>query len=547
MGSFERGIVNFLEPGYNALLDNSFCEGYYKFATATHVFPPAALEAQVESIVPMVGMPIDVVKFFIALCLSYPMGFALRLLPYGTPRHLFNFIGGVMMAQFCFGPGWAHLFSSSMVTYILVRFGGPLGGGFNFNLQLFYMIVCHLNRLINHFGEFVLDFTGPQMVATIKLTSVGYNYTDGVRGRSAEDKAKAITALETELKEVGAKLAKPADKEEEKALKATRREKGLLLARTKLCLDDMPSILEYLGFIYCFSGYVAGPAIEITQYLEAANGVHEAARPTPSGLVPALKNFTAGIVCLVIHLQLSARYPLVPDPTKGIQQERGIFSPEFLTFNVLERYVYIMVSVTAVRVRYYFAWKCGEGAYNAAGYGYQGVGKDGREDWTGCSNLDIIGMETAQTVTATSKAWNKKTQHWLENYTYKRVTGSRFKQQVMTYGVSAFWHGLEIGFYFFFLTCPLLDMAKNEMQAKIRPYFMQADGKTPKSIKFVYDGLSLFANQSLCNTITLPFLVMQLASSIEILNRIYFIPHIVIVSSIVLLKVLPTPSKRKLE
>jgi len=546
MGSFERSIVNILEPGYNALLDNAFCDGYMRLATATHVFPPRALEAQMEALVPMVGMPIDVVKFFLSLVLSYPMGFLLRRLPFGAPRHLFNFIGGALMAQFCFGPGWAHLFSSSMVTYLVVRFGGSLAGSFNFNLQLGYMIVCHLNRLINHFGEFVLDFTGPQMVATIKLTSFGYNYTDGERGRTPEARAKAIASLQEELKGIGAKLANPADsKDDEKQLKSARRQKSLQLARTQLCLDEMPSLLEYLGFVYCFSGYVAGPAIEITQYLDTHNGVHEAARPTPSGLVPALKSFGVGILCLVVHLQVSARFPLVPDPTKGINQDRGIFSSDFLAMGALERYVYLMVAIVAVRTRYYFAWKCGEGAYNAAGMGYQGTKKDGSEDWSGCSNLDIIGMEFAQNVTQTSKAWNQKTQHWLENYTYKRVQGSRFWQQVVTYAVSAFWHGLEIGFYFFFLTCPFLDAAKNEMNAKIRPYFMQADGKTPKAIKVVYDWGGWFVNQSLTNTITLPFLVMQLASSIEILHRIYFIPHLVILGSLVVLKVLPTPGAKK--
>ena len=171
MGDFERAIVDVLSPIYNGLLDNSVCHGYTQFAEATHVFPPLAVEAQMGEISGMVGMPIDVVKFFLSLCLSYPMGFAMRLLPFGTARHLGYFLGGVMMAQFCFGPGWAHLFMSSMITYFLVMFGGKNIAGFNFNIQLGYMIVCHLNRLINHFGEFILDFTGScQRSVTLTLS-----------------------------------------------------------------------------------------------------------------------------------------------------------------------------------------------------------------------------------------------------------------------------------------------------------------------------------------------------------------------------------------
>lgn len=544
MGSFERSIVDLLEPGYNALLDNAFCDGYMRLATATHVFPPKALELQVEALVSMVGLPDDVVKFFLSMVLSYPMGFLLRLLPFGAPRHLFNFIGGALMAQFCFGPGWAHLFSSSMITYLVVRFGGSLAGAFNFNLQLGYMILCHFNRLINHFGEFVLDFTGPQMLATIKLTSFGYNYTDGERGRTPEAKAKTIASLQQELKDIGEKLAKPAGKDEERQLKAARREKSLKLQRTRLCVDDVPSLLEYLGFVYCLSGYVAGPAIEITQYLDTHNGVHEASRPTPSGLVPALKNFVVGIICMVVHLQGSAWFPLA-DPTKGIHQDRGVFSADFIAMGAVGRYAYSMAAVIAVRARYYFAWKCGEGAYNAAGMGYRGTNKDGSEDWSGCASIDIVGIELAQNMTQTSKAWNQSSQHWLENYTYKRVRGSRGWQQLVTYAVSAFWHGLEVGFYFFFLTCPFLDAAKNEMNAKVRPYFMEEDGTTPKATKVIYDWGGWFVNQSLCNAMVMPFIVLHLEKSMELFHRIYFAPYIVILGSLVVLKVLPTPRAKK--
>jgi len=173
MGSFERSIVDFLAPGYNALLDNKLCHLYNDFAVATHVFPPTAVEVALTDLSANVGQPIDVVKFMLSLVLTYPLGFLLRRLPFGNARHICNFVGGVLIAQVCFGPGWAHLFTSSMVTYFIARFGGPDAGGFNFNIQLFYMILCHINRLINHFGEFILDFTGPQMVATIKLTSFG--------------------------------------------------------------------------------------------------------------------------------------------------------------------------------------------------------------------------------------------------------------------------------------------------------------------------------------------------------------------------------------
>ena len=62
------------------------------------------------------------------------------------------------------------------------RSGGANSASHNFNFQLLFMFGSHLNRLVNHFGEYVLDTTGPQMVATIKMSSFGYNLIDGVEG-----------------------------------------------------------------------------------------------------------------------------------------------------------------------------------------------------------------------------------------------------------------------------------------------------------------------------------------------------------------------------
>ena len=51
---------------------------------------------------------------------------------------------------------------------------------------------------------------------------------------------------------------------------------------------------------------------------------------------------------------------------------------------------------------------------------------------------DIIGFETAPNVSILSRSWNKRTQGWLERYTYHRTN----RDLGATYFVSALWHGL---------------------------------------------------------------------------------------------------------
>ena len=100
------------------------------------------------------------------------------------------------------------------------------------------------------------------------------------------------------------------------------------------------------------------------------------------------------------------------------------------------------------------------------GFGFEGYNKEGKPiGWKGVSNVDIIGFETAPNIQVLSRSWNKRTQGWLERYTYKRTGNSL----VATYFISALWHGLYPGFFIFFMSVPLVTNIEREMKAKINP------------------------------------------------------------------------------
>jgi lysophospholipid acyltransferase len=75
-----------------------------------------------------------------------------------------------------------------------------------------------------------LDFTGVQMILTIKLTSIGYNYYDGYVGDKQTDPYKRAHAVKT-----------------------------------------LPSPLEYFGWIFFFPSFLTGPSIEYAEYRDYIN------------------------------------------------------------------------------------------------------------------------------------------------------------------------------------------------------------------------------------------------------------------------------------
>ncbi len=47
------------------------------------------------------------------------------------------------------------------------------------------------------------------------------------------------------------------------------------------------------------------------------------------------------------------------------------------------------------RIKYYFIWKVAEGSSIFTGFGFKGFDDNGDADWSGISNVDIYGFETA--------------------------------------------------------------------------------------------------------------------------------------------------------
>ena len=155
--------------------------------------------------------------------------------------------------------------------------------------------------------------------------------------------------------------------------------------------------------------------------------------------------------------------------------------------NHVLRFLRLVVSLWAERMKYYFIWKTAEGSCLLAGFGFQGYDAEGKAlGWRGVENVDILGIETAWSVQVITRAWNKKTQKWLEMYTYHR-TG---RSLLATYFVSAFWHGLYPGFYTFFLSVPAITELERLSREKLNPILIPSyNSRDPKSYPYDFKGV----------------------------------------------------------
>jgi len=458
------------------------------------------LKAQVSTVADAIGMDNETVAMVLGMFSCYPLGIIIGQIPYGTPRHIFSFVLGAFLLQFTLGVQWIHHLISSLVAYAMIQVlprktlktALPI-------FAMAYMTLGHLHRqYINYLG-WDMDFTGSQMVLTQKLYMIGYNLYDGeLLSKGKEDRA--------------AKKCAP------------------------FALKNKPSLIEFLGYTFCFSNMLAGPATEYATYLKSIDGsvfkTADGKSKKPSNILRTIIPFVTCLVNLGIFMTLSAKFPIL-DPNDPQKSTPYILTEEFLKYPFYWRFFHAWVGLFAIREKYYFGWKNAEGAQNIWYVGFEGWDENGNEKgWENSNNMDIVTFETAPDTSIMSRSWNKKTSAWLSKYVYMRTGGNL----LAVYSLSAFWHGFYPGYYIFFLSVPIPTFCDRMAKKKLSPYF--------SSSRFSLYGIAgTLATTITINYMILPFIMLAGEWSLATYKSFYFFGHIGCVVFYVVLSMLPTPKK----
>jgi lysophospholipid acyltransferase len=110
---------------------------------------------------------------------------------------------------------------------------------------------------------------------------------------------------------------------------------------------------------------------------------------------------------------------------------------------VKHRIVILQIAGFVERSKYYGVWILTEGASILTGLGFTGYGPSGVPTWNGAANVDVWKIEVPENFKVLVDSWNIKTNVWLRECVYKRVTpkGKKagFKSSMLTYLTSAIW------------------------------------------------------------------------------------------------------------
>eukprot|EP00698_Gefionella_okellyi_P004648 TRINITY_DN14253_c0_g1_i1.p1 TRINITY_DN14253_c0_g1~~TRINITY_DN14253_c0_g1_i1.p1 ORF type:complete len:516 (+),score=113.30 TRINITY_DN14253_c0_g1_i1:60-1550(+) len=484
-----------------------------------------AIDSTLEPMAASIGFPLDQIKYVICMMLSIPVGFMWSALPSATVKHIAGIITGIAFLVFCLGPtAWLHSLVSSLVAYLLVTIlPSSISHKAVFLFAFVYLSTAHIYRMATDYMGWTLDFTGAQMVITLKLVSFAFNLHDA----KVVPLVPTMTTEERRDPKLGAKKMTQIETVEK-----------LNKDRAAFALKYKPDLLAFLGYIYFPVTLLAGPVCEFVEYRSAADGTMFDRCPNkrvPSRFLPVLKVFAQSLIMMGL-VTCAGLFPLSKLRTE-----------EFLhDWSQLHKWGFLYVSMTLIRCRYYFGWMLAEAACIASGIGFNGFGEGGKLLWDRMQNVSVLLVELPENGRSVSIGWNSRVALWLRRYVYLRVGGKpgqpNWVSTLAAFAVSAFWHGFYPGYYIAFVSGTLFVEAAKALRRDLGPIF--APGARFAALAPLYSVASTVAALWVFTYICGAFQLLDFMDSLRLMKSLYFVPHFASVAAIVLLSMLRSTLQR---
>lgn len=401
----------------------------------------------------------DKFRYLIAFLMCYPFAYIHKHYTTSeTQRHWFSIICGTVMAYYVFGWDFLHFVLSSLGVYIICwlcpRRYAPW---ISFVFCMLYVSYGHIYRQYYLYLSASRDWTSPQMMLTIKLTSFAWCYRDG----GMEDQQLSSR---------------------QKALK----------------VEKLPGLVPWFSYIFFMCGFLGGPPAEFRQYIAFSDRSMFAAEggKIPSARSHVLKRSIATAVALLMFIG----HKKMP--------ELYMITPGFREMGFWTRHMYGFIALELTMWKYYFAFFLGEAVCGLSGLAYNGRDEKGQVKWNGVEMLRLLAFKTAVTPKALTANWNVAAANWLQRYIFLRIVPRRpvlaekaseaekavyeaekkrlwrYTQfaYMITFLASACWHGFYPGYYMLFLGLGMWGVVAKVFIDYIEPFLPE---KTPGWLLFV--------------------------------------------------------------
>lgn len=476
----------------------------------------------------------DQYKFLVANLTGLSLAIPYKYVPRSF-RNEFNYLPGIIMLYYCFGSQANSMVAFSAISYAICKLTPQQHvQRATMCASLAFLSYAHLNRQFLDYGSYVLDISGPCMIAVQKMTSLGFCLYDGWLKKFENHNIEVSNLNEKDDNNNDCNINKNGEttttNHNIRSIESIGLTSGIIGAdsgndtrvdrmteeQRRLAVMKVPSFNEFMGYFFHFPSVLCGPIMYYSDYSEFVSAP-SGKKPPPGRHLAAAKKLGISMTCALLHLSLNHQFDI-----------QFLRSPEFLIKTpFLVRFYYVIVLTTLARLKYYVAWHLGESISNMSGLGYNATDKT----WNLISNMNLLKFETSFNLRDAIHAWNKTTQSWLRRTAYERAP--RKLSVVATYLLSAIWHGFYPGYYMTFLGGALFTYAARDGRRLIRPLFQRG-----KILPKIYDCTTFILTRFTIAYAAFPFVILDFRNNFEIYKSLYFSIHILALVGILMGRVI---------
>ncbi|XP_017321110.1 lysophospholipid acyltransferase 7 [Ictalurus punctatus] len=290
-------------------------------------------------------------------------------------------------------------------------------------------------------------------------------------------------------------------------------------------LSHEPSLYDIISYSYCYVGLMIGTFFRYQTYVDWLEQTDPLSLPCK---VPCLSKLKMVPVYAALALGVDFLFPV-----------SYVRTDDFLDHNFFFRFFYMVAVCFAFRMKFYFAWHGAEAGCITAGLGCYPKGAESKPgcgptvqyspepgalveyDFRTIQNIDCYNTDFCVKVRQAMRHWNMTVQWWLHQYIYSNAPFRAYTLRAgWTMLVSAFWHGLDAGYYLSFLTIPVCIAAELSMESCVRAR-LGAEGQK------MFDWVHWFLKMRTYDYICMSYVLLNASDTLHYWSSIYFLIHVV--------------------
>ncbi|XP_070565264.1 lysophospholipid acyltransferase 2-like isoform X3 [Ptychodera flava] len=449
----------------------------------------------------LLKLPVDKATVPVILVLAIVLAIPYRIFLHpsrvdATTRHIVAIGLGFYFSYYLHSWGVVVLLIQASLCYILMVYLNP-----TYMPKVVFAVAMGILTVVN-FREFLHDRPGDSvvralMIFTAKITSLAWSIHDGF----ARDRMRYSDL------------------------------------QSKKIVRRIPSVLEYISYLFHFQGLAIGPFCFYKDYIDFIEGKHlvpykiikdgkeVSIHKEPPVTAVVLQKIVISIMIVAISAPLTSIIPL-----EGNIDESVLKSP--FIYRMLYSWACLWFVIHPV---YFLVWTLADTASNASGFGFNGYDTHGTPRWDLLSNINLKPYLLSSNLKLSIDNWHMSVNRWLKYVSYERLP---YQKQSLTILLSLVWHGFLPGYIWFYIGGVTLIFTQKRGRYVIRPHFI-----TSRLMKFLYDLATWAGHWIILSYLVTMFQFRDNARIVKFGRANYFWGQVVMVILIILFHLKKPPKK----